>query len=349
MGATALVGAQWGSEGKGLIAAGLARHFDASVRVGGPNAGHSLWYENELYKMRGVPCGWVNPKCGLFIGAGAVVHPELLEEEMNGLPVERDIYVDRWATMVTHEHETAELELRKQIGSTAEGVGQARIAKIRRDGSAVTAEDYPWISPKVVITDVSAELDFILKNGGDVILEGTQGSGLSLHHGTQYPKATSSDTNAGGLCAEAGIAPGWVDHVMLVARTYPIRVAGPSGPMGEELDWSWFIEKGIVDAPEQTTVTKKIRRISRWWDPVFEKAVRLNKPCGVWLTFGDYIEPDIREETDGKTVIMSAAGEFARDIERRFGVPVIGIGTGPNSVAHIGRCNHGDEWEWEAY
>ena len=117
---------------------------------------------------------------------------------------------------------------------------------MRRNGDARLAKDYPWVNGNIRLRDVADELATIIEAGGLVMLEGTQGSGLSLIHGTQYPYATSTDTNASGLASEAGIAPSDVGHVQLVARTFPIRVAGTSGPMGKELDWSYFTDNGLA-------------------------------------------------------------------------------------------------------
>lgn len=353
--AFALIGAQWGSEGKGVIAHHLADHFAGAIRVGGPNAGHSFYEKGTLYVARSVPCIWTNPDAHLMIGAGAVINPHVLIEELAGLPFKRTVYVDPVATMITEDMEHAELgTIREKIGSTAEGVGEARVARMRRNGEAVTAADYDWPADSgVFVADVSRMAQTQLLLGGSIMLEGTQGSGLSLFHGSQYPYATSTDTNASGLASEAGIAPSDVGHVQLVARTFPIRVAGNSGPMGDELSWDWFVEQGIVEKPEKTTVTKKVRRISRWYDPVVDKAVALNRPCGIWLTFGDYLDPSKRGAwvvTDSRPIM-----EFVEYIEDRYAVPVMGVGTGPGvedddgtpqfvTARLAGKCAHGVSW-----
>lgn len=341
--AFALIGAQWGSEGKGVIAHLLADHFDAAVRVGGPNAGHSFYHNRQLYVARSVPCIWTNPNARLFIGAGAVVNPELLVKELAGLPADvQGVTIDPVASLITHEHEQRELEtIRATIGSTAEGVGEARVARMRRNGEARLAAGYDWPAP-IEVRPVVPALDRLLEDGALIMLEGTQGSGLSLLHGSKYPYATSTDTNASGLASEAGIAPSDVGHVHLVARTFPIRVAGTSGPMGEELDWSYFVERGLAAEPEKTTVTKKQRRISRWYWPVVDRAVQLNRPCGIWLTFGDYLDSDAER------------GRMVLALEDRYEVPVLGIGTGPVfedgrrvdwGVHRIkNRCAHGVAW-----
>ncbi len=353
---TSLIGAQWGSEGKGVFAAGMAHQFDAAVRVGGPNAGHSIWFDGDVFKMRSVPCSWVNPMCDLFIGAGAVLNADLLEAEAEA--VQRVVYVDPLAVLITHEDEEAERAIVKAIGSTGEGVGQARIKRIRRDGTATLAGDHKWGSKLVIVKPTQAVLDSRLAYGERVFLEGTQGSGLSLYHGTQYPKATSEDTNEAGLYSATGISGHWRAHTQMVARTYPIRVAGDSGPMGEELSWDWFVEQGIVQKPEQTTVTKKVRRISHWYQPVYDRAVSINKPCGVWVSFGDYLAPELRGSRDWNAIMAHPAlGEFLRQrmSETHVGlgrIPVLGVGMGPDAdgdwvVAQppIPFCRHGETWD----
>ena len=57
----AVIGAQYGSEGKGVIVHHLADRYDVHVRVGGPNAGHTIKHDGYVYKMRSIPCGWTNP------------------------------------------------------------------------------------------------------------------------------------------------------------------------------------------------------------------------------------------------------------------------------------------------
>jgi adenylosuccinate synthase len=329
MTALALIGGQYGSEGKGVIAAGLAHHFDAAVRTGGPNAGHSFYFKGELYKMRQVPCAWVEPGVRLFIGAGAVVNPILLEEE--ALRVGRAVFIDPQAALVlpSHEHDEQQRNMRALIGSTTEGVGAARTTKIARDGSAMLARDWTWDSGMVVLEPVASELNHIRQSGGLVMLEGTQGSLLSLHHG-QYPYCTSHDTNAAQLAADAGLPPSVVEHTHLVVRTYPIRVNGNSGPTGaDELTWDELIERGVVEQPEQTTVTQLQRRIFRFSQEDFERAIMLNDPCGVWLTFGDYLTPQVRgaRDIDDLFDIPEVAQFYRRHISPTK-VRLLGVGVG---------------------
>lgn len=303
MTATAIVGAQWGSEGKGVVAAALAPWFRAAVRTGGPNAGHTFVHNGEKHVARGIPCAWINPNADLIIGAGAVVDRDLLHTEAKSINIDpgRLIYVDRHAAVIHPTAHDAEAELRNRIGSTAEGVGVTRKIKIERnEADEPLASHHSWDKP-FRIADTVRIIAEHLAMGHEIMLEGTQGAHLSLHHG-EWPYVTSNDTNAAQMAADAGIAPSHVEHVILVARSYPIRVAGPSGPMGAEIDWS---EIPGAPTPELTTVTKKQRRIATWSDEIFARAVMLNNPCGVVLTFTDYLDPDLAGETDPDFVLAS--------------------------------------------
>ncbi len=365
MTATAIIGGQWGSEGKGVVAGALAHHFDVAVRVGGPNAGHSFYDGDDKHVMRGVPCAWINDTCDLIIGAGAVVDPELLDTELALLPAHVTITVDASAAVVTHAD--AHTEKRKgmfeAIGSTNEGVGEARARKMARrkiDGTAILARDWGRWHERVVIHEDTRELlSRYARSGASIMLEGTQGSGLDLNHTIEWPYATSAGTNAAGLLDQTGLAPAHLDSVFLVARTLPIRVAGNSGPMGIELDWADLVAHAGVQTPEKTTVTKRVRRISKWHDGVFDRAVRMNEPTGVFLMFADYLVPEATGTTDERVLFTEAEkqgpsplGDFLAlvdRIENEWRVPIVAFGTGgPRwSLAFrdgVGRDAHGVKW-----
>lgn len=348
MTATAIVGAQYGSEGKGAVVAALAHLFDGAVRTGGPNAGHSLWRNGRVYKMRQVPCTWIE-RGPLIMGAGATVDLDVLMAEIVDTGVDPTrILIDRHATVIRPADRMAEEESSlTKMGSTLEGVGAARIKKIHRevDAVGVLARDYQVYGGKVK-TDVDTVqvLWEMLNQGQHILLEGTQGSGLSLHHGL-WPHVTSNDTNAAQLLADSGVAPGWLKHTLLVARSYPIRVGGPSGPMpGGEISFDQI--PGHV-TPERTTVTNKIRRISGWEDRVFNRAVQLNDPCGIALTFTDYLDPAVRGAQDAEALWASPdVRDFILKVERESRVPVVLAGTGGErfNFTEMRPCKHGEMW-----
>lgn len=370
--AVAIIGAQYGSEGKGVVSAALAHGFDAAVRVGGPNAGHSFRIRAQgdylTYKMRGIPCAWVNEEAHLFIGAGAVVDPELLARELSELPRHVQVFVDSTAAVVTHADGVMERDAGlDSIGSTLEGVGWSRSRKMSRrwptkQGYVIAADYDLWHERAIVMPRVNERIIAMERAGAAVMLEGTQGSGLSLDHGIKYPFATSADTNVSGLLSQVGLPPSAVTsrggHVFLVARTLPIRVGGNSGPMpGGELTWEEVQQHAGVKAPERTTVTNKIRRISRWDPEVFSRAIGLNDPCGVFLMFADYLTPAMAGTEDAGALLDTSStgylGDLRRltqEIEEVHRVPIVAYGTGgPGwSLAFRGRCAHGDVWDPKA-
>ena len=133
-------------------------------------------------------------------------------------------------------------DMHKRMGSTGEGVGPARMARIERDSKTFElfhqiADEYDF--GHLVKEDTPKMIASCYNHGQNILLEGAQGCGLSLIHGT-WPYTTSHDTNAAQLAADCGIGPTMVDEVMMVFRAFPIRVAGNSGPLKNETDWEYM-------------------------------------------------------------------------------------------------------------
>ena len=141
-----------------------------------------------------------------------------------------------------HDRDTERnLQLRERLSSTLCGVGAAVARRVLRGADVVLAQNavarYGWLEP--YLTDVSDEVNRALDQGLKVLVEGTQGFGLSLYHSAEYPKATSRDTTAAGFLSEVGISPRLVTEIVVVFRTFPIRVAGTqAGRFREEIDWA---------------------------------------------------------------------------------------------------------------
>ena len=75
---TVLVGGQYGSEGKGAIVRKIASKYDVHVRVGSPNAGHTIYWRGAKHVMQSIPCGWINPEAKIIIGRGALLNMKQL-------------------------------------------------------------------------------------------------------------------------------------------------------------------------------------------------------------------------------------------------------------------------------
>jgi adenylosuccinate synthase len=140
----ALVGIQWGDEGKGKVTDLLARDTDLVVRYqGGNNAGHTIVVDGERYALHLVPTGILYPRCTPVIGAGMVVDPRVLLDEMDGLET-RGIDTSRLlvsgnAHIVMPYHleldRVTERRLgRNRLGTTKRGIGPAYADKAARIG-----------------------------------------------------------------------------------------------------------------------------------------------------------------------------------------------------------------------
>jgi len=348
---TVLVGGQYGSEGKGAIAAHLANQYEVHVRVGSPNAGHTIWWKNQKHVMQSIPCGWINPHASIVIGRGALLNmKQFMKELVHILTFYPDfmsrLFIDPEAGILDerfHEQEGGTLgEMHKRIGSTGEGVGPARMARLARDPAQFRqfkdiAHEYGL--EECLYENTPKFIAEMQDSGINILIEGTQGSALSIYH-SFYPYCTSTETNAAGIIAEVGIAPSRVTDVLLVCRTYPIRVAGNSGPMKNEISWEELNSRitdmgGTEIKPEKTTVTHKVRRIAEWDDELFERACILNAPTQIALTFTDYIDPSLYEVEDVNEIVASKRLNEFMQSHNIYG-KVDFFGTGPKTVVDFG-------------
>jgi adenylosuccinate synthase len=344
-----LVGGQYGSEGKGQIAAYLAPEYDFLIRVGGPNAGHKVYEEPEPYPHHQLPSGTRRCQARLLIGPGATLYVPKLLEEIADCKVESDrLYIDEQAMIISDDDRDA--EKRKggvsSIGSTGQGVGEAmarRITGRSHKDSVQLAKDVVNLRPYVHgrILDV---LDDAYSQGNNVLLEGTQGAGLSLYHGF-YPYVTSRDTTVAGCLAEAGIPWNRVRRVIMVCRAYPIRVQNPlkgwSGPMPQEIDLSEIskrsgIKLDVLKKTETTTTTGRQRRISEFDWQLLRMASLLNGPTDIALTFTDYLH---KKNSTAKRFdqLHEDTINFIEEVELVTGAPVSFIATGFNDRSVIDR------------
>lgn len=347
---TVLVGGQYGSEGKGAIAAHVANDYDIHIRVGSPNAGHTIYWHGEKHVMQSIPCGWVNPNATIIIGRGALLNMKQLMKELVHIMQYCPDFLERFkidpdAGILDekfHQQEGGtEGEMHRRIGSTGEGVGPARVARINRDPEQFrqfkdVAEEYGL--EQCLMPNTPKYLADAQDLGASILIEGTQGSGLSLLH-SHWPYCTSIDTNAAGIISEVGIAPSRVTDVLMVCRTYPIRVHGNSGPMWHEIEWNKIRNaNNLPITPEKTTVTKKVRRIAEWDPELFKQSCLLNAPTEIALTFADYVDPHIYDSSDADVVMGSAAlNRFLDNNLAGYQTKLKYIGTGPHSVVEVPR------------
>ena len=143
-----LLGLQWGDEGKGKIVDVLTSKYDIIARFqGGPNAGHTLVFNDKKYVLHTIPSGiFHNDKINL-IGNGVVIDPVILNREIENIKAEnvdinKTLFISRKAHLILPTHrlidQASELSKgKKKIGSTLKGIGPTYMDKTGRNGLRV--------------------------------------------------------------------------------------------------------------------------------------------------------------------------------------------------------------------
>ena len=143
-----LLGLQWGDEGKGKVVDVLTPHYDLIARFqGGPNAGHTLEFDDKKFVLRSIPSGVFQGGKVNVIGNGVVLDPLLFMEEAEGLiqagvDLKSKLYISKKAHLIlpTHRLLDAANEARKgegKIGTTGKGIGPTYTDKVSRNGVRV--------------------------------------------------------------------------------------------------------------------------------------------------------------------------------------------------------------------
>jgi adenylosuccinate synthase len=358
-----VVGGQYGSEAKGHVTDQVIRQLKRedvkfghrrkvfNIRVGGPNAGHTVIDENgNKFPLRQVPVGAVTGAVPM-IGPGSEIDIEVLAHELDILREsghEFRLYVHSEATVLTAAHKAIETaaDLHGKIGSTGKGIGAARAARIMREANTVRQDAdllaylathgvkvmYPWEWTRMINQAAG---------GGDhIVVVGVQGYGLGLHAG-HYPQSTTADSTAVDFLSAAGVSPWASDDpsdptVWVVAREFPIRVAGNSGPLHNETTWA---ELGLPE--ERTTVTQKVRRVGQWDPDLIRRAVEANggfPHAVVVLTMIDQRFPDLVDthSADGDTIPEDhPVWDHIKRVQEDAGTTVVAFTTSPTTIVWL--------------
>jgi len=140
-----LLGLQWGDEGKGKVVDVFAPQYDVVARFqGGPNAGHSLEFDNVKHILHNIPSGVFHERILNIIGNGVVIDPVMLRKEVEelqakGININSNLFISRKAHLIlpTHRILDAASEAAKgnsKIGSTLKGIGPTYMDKTGRNG-----------------------------------------------------------------------------------------------------------------------------------------------------------------------------------------------------------------------
>jgi adenylosuccinate synthase len=323
MSCTVVVDGFFGDGGKGKVVSYLAVADQVAVcaRGGvGPNAGHTVVDDGVTFKLRMVPCAFVNQDTRLLIGPGVVINPEIVLKEIKELGIEDRVGVDPQCAIIEPKHIEADGKgyLKEKIGTTGTGTGPCNSDRAMR--VAKMAREVPEL--KDYLSDVPVELNEALDDGKNILIEGTQGTYISLYHGT-YPFVTSNDVCASATCSDVGIGPTRVDEVVLVLKAYVTRVG--AGYLEGELSHEEAKRRGW---DEYGTVTGRQRRAAPFNYALAKRAAMLNGATQIAVTKLDILYPECKGSSDYATLPPEATA-FIDKIEEEIGVPVTLIGTGP--------------------
>lgn len=328
---TVVVGGFYGDEGKGKIVAYLSLSDSHSIAVRGgvgPNAGHTVVYGDDILKLRMLPSAVVNKSTRLLIGPGVLVNPDITLDEARQYGALDRLVVDQSCGIIEQNHITSDKSgfLASKVGSTGSGTGPANAERVMRSGKL--AKDLDIL--KNYLDDVPDIVNSQIDRGHDVLVEGTQGTFLSLYFGN-YPFVTSKDVTASAICSDVGLGPKKVDDVIVIFKSYVTRVG--EGPFDGEISSEETEKRGWS---EIGTVTGRTRRAAPFDFNLAKRAIMLNSASSIAITKLDVLFPSAKgkrkyEELD------SDASSFIENIENELKTNVSLIGTGPEVYDTIDR------------
>jgi len=274
------------------------------------------------------PAAFLHQKCRLLIGAGANVHVARFLEEVELTKVKGRIGVDQHASIIEEKHSVQDKTSAhlKGLGTTGWGVGPALEERARR--TAKLAKDIPELQP--YLADVATEINEGIDSGKNVLLEGTQGFMLSLFYGT-YPYVTGRDTGAAAICSEAGVGPTRVDDVLMVYKSFITRVG--TGPLPGEMTKEEAKKRGWF---ETAAGTGRDRRSAPFDFELAKKAAKINGATQAAVTKLDCMFPKC-QSAKNFDALPTDAKQFIKEVEKKTGLPVVLIGTGPEALDIIDR------------
>lgn len=327
---TLIVGGFFGDEGKGKITAyiALTKGYKYAARTGAINAGHTVVHQGRKIKLRSIPSAFVNKDTRLLIPPGALIKIDVFFNEIKELGVEDRVCIDYRTGIIEDIHVEREKgdPILAGIGSTFQGVGAAMADRVLR--RLRLAKDVSSLHK--YLCDVPLIVNNALDSGEKVLIEGTQGTFLSLYHGT-YPYVTSRDTTASAILSEVGVGPRRVDEIIVVFKAYITRVG--EGPLEDELSWEEAMRRNWI---EYGTVTGRPRRVARFNYDLARRAVILNSATQIAITKIDALFPSARGARKWDDLPVEAR-RWIEDIENYLKLPVSLIGTGEDLSEIIDR------------
>lgn len=321
---TAVIGLQWGDEGKGKIVDAIANKFDVVVRYqGGDNAGHTIIANDKTFKFNLIPSGILRG-CKCILGNGMVINPSKFNEEYNKLleskiDLKNKIFISKDATIILPmhiEYESKSKELEK-IKSTGRGIGIAYLTKTARCALKIRDLEFSdiverklyeqikllslsddWLFRSIDYINANCDLikslscntkslikEFTYDEGYDILFEGAQGVMLDIEHGA-YPYVTCSSPSIGGIYTGAGIGHNMIDDVIGVTKIYCTKVGGGDFPTKDTTE----LGKEMAKLGKEIGVVTGRPRDCGWLDLVALKyACKINGVTELALTKVDIL------------------------------------------------------------
>lgn len=253
MKADVIVGMQWGDEGKGKIVDLIADNYKAVVRAnGGNNAGHSISVNGKNFAVHSLPSGVLQEGIINLIGAGCVVNPKAIVQEINklGEDFKGTLKISDRCPLVLSKYIEEDIRKEKEkgdksIGTTLRGIGPTYAGLKNREAFLVgdllnieraldryslenidlikkELEEYKEMIGQYICDGISE-----IKKQETILIEGAQATMLDNVYGT-YPFVTSSNTIVSGLLTGSGLNHKNIRNVIGVTKAYCTRVG--NGP-----------------------------------------------------------------------------------------------------------------------
>lgn len=318
-----ILGAQFGSEGKGAAAAWVASKHVKDRTMATTNAGcqsgHTSIHNGLKHVLFHLPTSaavWndMGYPVPVYLNAGSIIDPDVLRQELEKtrLDLER-FHIHPNAAVITQECRDAEGRAdsaQTRIASTRKGVGEALARKVLRSGQI--ARDHPYLKQFVRRIDLNDRL----RNGYAVLVEVPQGFSLGIDQ-PFYPHTTSRNCTVMQAMSDAGVHPEFYGQSMLVVRTYPIRVGNiyqgdrisddnplSLDPERNQVGWSGGAYPGqretsweaLGQTAEITTVTKRVRRVFEFSRQQLQDAMAAARPTVVFMAFCDYLKTNAEQD-----------------------------------------------------
>lgn len=321
----AVVGAQYGGEGKGKIVSYLDSYLKAEyiAKASGPNSCHRVVENDFDYNFRMLPSHVRIGKPNFVFGAGALIDLSVLSNEINLFLKNNKLYIDRQAGVISKENINQQKidPLYKIIGTTYSGTGTACAERCRR--RLKIANEFEEL--KKYIADSSEILHQAMMKKKNIILEGSQAFGLSNYHGT-YPFCTSRDTTVSALCSQLGVPFNLIDKVVLVVSCLPTR--NHAGPLENEI---FPIENSNTNDDNMNLVVYNYagikRRIGNIDVKLVKKAVYVNSATSIALTHVDRLDKSVYGITEKKELTPRITQMISK-LESECSIPVSLVSTG---------------------